>query len=278
MRTRVALVVLTALLVVAGAALPAQAGPARHHFYLSLGDSLAFGYQPDLVAAGDLDPAHYRGYAEDLASIDPRLDLVNFGCPGETTTTFVNGGCPWPAPLHDSYGGAASQLAAAQAFLAAHPGQVSLISVDVGSNDLLAVVSACKAEPPADQLACIQRGFSAALPTVVAGYSRIVGSLRALAPTARIVVFNLYNPLAFSLPGSDQLVAVFNQALATVAAGVHGRLADAFRAVNGSAGSPAERARICVLTWECTSFANIHPTTLGYLTLAAALLRAEPSV
>ena len=39
----------------------AGAAPARLGYYLSLGDSLAFGYQPDLVAAGDLNAADYRG-------------------------------------------------------------------------------------------------------------------------------------------------------------------------------------------------------------------------
>src|SRR5689334_5099575 len=115
-------------------AVPATAAPhntARGQYYLSLGDSLAFGYQPDLVAAGDLNAADYRGYAEDFAVMRPRLTLVNYGCPGETTGTMLAGGCPWPGTLHDSYGGASSQAAAAFAFLRAHPGEVDLISIDI---------------------------------------------------------------------------------------------------------------------------------------------------
>jgi lysophospholipase L1-like esterase len=87
-------------------------------------------------------------------------------------------------------------------------------------------------------------------------------------------VFNLYNPLAVMLPGSDALLAVVNQTLAGIADVFHAGLADAFTAINLSAGSPAEPALICARTWECTAFHNIHPTDIGYRAMAVALLHA----
>lgn len=254
-----------------GAATPGVAESAQ--YYVSLGDSLAFGYQPDLVAAGDLDAADYRGYAEDFATMRPQLSLVNFGCPGETTATMLAGGCPWPGTLHDSYGGAPSQAAAAVAFLAAHAGQVSLISVDIGSNDLLALVGSCRAA--ADPTACITAGLPSTLATLAAHYATLLAQLSALAPTAHIVLFNFYNPLALTVPGSDQLAAVASGVVDQLASAFHASVADAFTAINHAAGSPAEPAFICSRTWECTSFANVHPTDLGYRTLAIALLRAS---
>lgn len=256
-----------------GIAAPAMAeADASPHYYVSLGDSLAFGYQPDLVAAGDLNAADYRGYAEDFAGMRPGLTLVNYGCPGETTGSMLAGGCPWPGTLHDPYGGAASQAAAAVAFLRAHPGQVDLISIDLGSNDLLALVSTCSSAP--DPTACITAGVPATLATLASNYGTLLSELRALAPNAQIVLFNFYNPLALALPGSDQLAGIASNVVEQLAANFHATVADAFTAINHAAGSPAEKAFLCSRTWECTSFANIHPTDLGYRALAVAQLRA----
>lgn len=267
----------SAVAVPAATAAPAPRSAAQSGYYLSLGDSLAFGYQPDLVAAGDLNAAAYRGYAEDFVAMRPHLSLVNYGCPGETTSTLLNGGCPWlaqpTATLHDSYGSAPSQLAAATAFLAAHRGQVSLISVAIGSNDLLALVSSCRSA--AEPLQCAAAGVPATLATMARNYGYLLATLRQLAPNAQIVLFNFYNPLELSLPGSDQLAlaagAVVDQLAATFGAAV----ADAFGAINHKAGSPSERAFICTRTWECTPYVNIHPTDLGYRALAVALLQAR---
>ncbi|OIQ77036.1 hypothetical protein GALL_412740 [mine drainage metagenome] len=247
-------------------------------YYLSLGDSLAYGYQPNLVAAGDLDPAHYNSYAEDFARLDRRVTLVNYGCPGETTSTLVSGGCPWPmTALHDSYGEAGSQLAAATAFLTAHRGHVSLVTIDIGSNDLLALVGTCQATTNSTTAleACLSTGLPATISTIATNYVTLLGTVKKLAPEARVVMFNLYNPLALTLPGSDQLVGVVNQALAGVAARAGAQVADAFRAINVTAGSTVEKASVCLLTWECTSYANVHPNTLGYSALTWALIGAR---
>ena len=254
------------------AATAASADVPAQGYYVSLGDSLAFGYQPNLVAAGDLNAADYVGYAEDFATMRPGLTLVNYGCPGETTTTMISGGCPWPGTLHASYNGAPSQFAAAESFLLAHPGAVSLISIDIGSNDLLGLLDSCKGA--ADPNACVLAGLPATLATLGAHYELMVGTLHALAPNARIVLFNFYNPLAFSAPGSDQLSAIASSVVDQVAAHFSAPVADAFGAINHVAGSPSEQAFICVRTWECTSFQNIHPTDVGYQALAVALLHA----
>ena len=174
--------------------------------------------------------------------------------------------------LHGSYGGAPSQAAAAAAFLGAHPGQVSLITADIGSNDLLALVNACTGTP--DVIACITAGLSTTLGTLATNYGTLLATIRALAPTARVVLFNYYNPLALALPGSDQLSTVASGVVNQLAATLHASVADAFGTINHTAGSPLETLGVCALTWECRSYHNIHPNSLGYAALTFALIRA----
>jgi lysophospholipase L1-like esterase len=261
-------VVLSATGLTVAGIVPAQAATVKSGTYVSLGDSLAFGYQPNLVAAGDYNPADYVSYAEDYAAMRPHLTLANFGCPGETTTTLINGGCQWPASaLHMPYKGG-SQLQAALAYIEAHH-DVSLISVDIGSNDLLAILGQCGVNPT-----CI----ASKLQAVLTSYAYILGALKSAAPQAQLVVFNLYNPLALTMPGSDQLLTEYvNPAISQLAAAFGAKVADAFTAMNHGAGSPAEAAFVCTRTWMCTwdlPKGNIHPTDLGYKQMAIALLHA----
>lgn len=271
----------TSLLAVVGAAslvlgmgvgsAPAQAAPQQTSTYVSLGDSLAFGYQPDLVAAGDFNPADYSSYAEDYAAMRPHLTLANFGCPGERTDTLIHGGCPWTAsgaPTHMPYNGA-SQLGAALAYLSTHP-DTSLVTLDIGSNDLLKVVDDCLAT--SDPVPCMQQQLPGALASIAQNIAVILTAVHAAAPHAQLVLFNLYNPLALSLPGSDALIAPANAMIAQVAQAFGARVADAFTVMNHAAGSPAEKAFVCSRTWECTPYQNIHPTDLGYRQMAVALL------
>jgi hypothetical protein len=57
-------------------------------------------------------------------------DFTNLGCPGETSTSFIKGGCP-AAPTNPP------QLQLALGYLQAHAGQVSPVTLDIGSNDTL---------------------------------------------------------------------------------------------------------------------------------------------
>src|SRR5262245_18377386 len=70
-------------------------------FYLALGDSIAYGIQPGKADRG-LPPSGYRtGYVDVFAArlrkLSPKLRVVNYSCPGESTITYVRGSCPWLA-------------------------------------------------------------------------------------------------------------------------------------------------------------------------------------
>jgi lysophospholipase L1-like esterase len=128
-------------------------------YYLALGDSVTYGYQASKVRAGLPPSAFNTGYVDDfgvrLRQIQPVVvTTVNYGCPGETTASFISGPCLWTAigqQLHDNF--SESQLDAAVAFLRAHPGEVSPITITLWGNDVSQFVGSCAGDPT-----CIQNG------------------------------------------------------------------------------------------------------------------------
>jgi lysophospholipase L1-like esterase len=239
-------------------------------YYLALGDSLVFGLQPAKAEKG-LPPSGFRTgfvdvFAARLRGAAPKLRVVNYGCPGETTKTFIAGGCPWlPRPLHDSF--KRSQLAGALAFLRAHRNQVSPITLTLYGNDVAELTDACH-----DDIGCIKRRAPAALAQFGSRLSRILGRIRAAAPGAVIVVTGGWNFNVDDLNGTDPLVRAANAATARSAASVHARFADLF-SVFSPPGAAARKARLCKLTFVCRG--DPHPTDAGYRAMGAAVFAAS---
>ncbi len=139
---RVACAVGLAVATVASTHAVAAADPAPT-YYLALGDSLSVGYQPahidadgNQVPAGDTKDGYADQLYPTLHAKDPNLQLMKLGCSGETTTTMLNGSATLKGPNCDNYKGGNSQVKAAEAFLAAHPGQVKYVTNDIGANDV----------------------------------------------------------------------------------------------------------------------------------------------
>ncbi|MBA8914163.1 SGNH/GDSL hydrolase family protein [Methylorubrum thiocyanatum] len=245
--------------------------------YLALGDSLAYGLQigklKGQIAEGAVRPESFdTGYvdvlAADLKRSAPGLTVVNLGCPGESTTSFIAGPCGFattgkpfgtaPLPLHVPYQGA--QLAAATAYLAAHPGTVGTITLDIGINDLRAVQTAC-ADQGAD---CIATRWPTALKGAEANLKLILGQLREAAPRAHILVGTYYNWLAAVDQGGDRFVEDLNRVIVAAAADAGARTILVFPAFNRT-GDPV--ARLCALTLFCTPGRDLHPSDAGYRTI-----------
>jgi lysophospholipase L1-like esterase len=132
--------------------------------------------------------------------------LVKLGCPGETTGTMVRGGlCDYPVGTVTSGTSlAGSQLAAATSYLAAHPGQVSLITIDIGANDL----SSCLPGPDGAAVrACVQR----AIPIAEQNLAGILAGLRFAGYRSTIVATTEDEPGL-----SQPLLAPYNRALRAV--------------------------------------------------------------
>jgi lysophospholipase L1-like esterase len=255
-------------------------------YYLSLGDSLAQGVQPDTAGVSvETD----QGYADQIYAAlllgEPCLQLVKLGCPGETTRTMISGGtCSYAQE---------SQLAAAVSFLQAHPGQVSLVTIDIGADDL----SACMA--PAS-LSTVKVCVEAALPTVAANLTEIMTQLRAAGGgNLPIIGMTYYVPEVAAWltdPAGQQyaeltvqLGAAFSSQLCSVYQQFGARVSDVFSAFHsadfadqvtlpGIGKVPRNVAAICRWTWECAPAPrgpNEHANVIGYGVIARTFLQAQ---
>jgi lysophospholipase L1-like esterase len=254
-------------------------GPGRPQLsYLALGDSLAFGYSEAKFDElyPEENPADYdTGYVDDFAKLlkigDPSLRVINDGCPGETTESFIHGPCAYQLefPLHHPYvgGPSSSQLSDALAYLDAHPEAVNPITLDIGANDALGTIeTTCKREA-----ACVVKEAPTLFAHIGANLGLILSELRGAAPHATIIVLGLYNPFGEKLAGGDALTADLNEVMAKVAASVGARFADPLPVFNPP--GALEEPTICLLTNMCTPLEDIHPTTLGYAALAGLIAK-----
>jgi lysophospholipase L1-like esterase len=224
------------------------------YYYLGLGDSLAFGYQPDL----DWSHGYVVQWYTDLAKHGSR-SKVNLGCPGETSSTFINGGCPTHL-LHTLYFGA--QLSAAVSFINAHRGQVSPVSLDIGANDILPDINtstcAISSTWQTDVARVDANLTNTILPNLVAALT--VNGTR----TGDLVLMNYYDPHQNDCPNTVPYLQTFNQHLAADAAQFGARVADVFSAFGGP---NAPNPNISAYTWMPL---DIHANTTGYGVIAGA--------
>lgn len=272
--------------------------------YLALGDSLAYGYhqaqfQEELKTKGFVEAAIFNdGYVDDFGAtlklVNPKLRIVNDGCPGETTETMIKGsgvgsaycaggatGSPFPkAFLHHAYPG--TQLEDALA-IAKEPG-VGTITIDIGANDILQFLSHTCGFPAT--FSCSQEQIEAEIGHVASNVGYILGQLRATAPEAKIIFVSQYNPYPTVLKPEgtgDATVEALNGALKSVAAAYGVSFANTARVINfsGTHGGPeaGDIPTVCAFTAMCPSGvfnpaspeADIHPTRAGYAAMAGVV-------
>jgi lysophospholipase L1-like esterase len=280
------------------AVLPAGAAAkaAAPHYYLALGDSLSQGMQPDL---GGVTRDTNQGYANDLLAIERRrihdLQLVQLGCGGDSTTSMLTGqGNNANARLLrcDRMGG--SQEAAAERFLRAHhhPGEVPLVTVDIGAND----VDGCGTVPASQIGTCVMTGLA----KINENLPKIFAGLRKAAPRGTtFAAMTLYDPFLayyFAPAGSsDQTLESESIVLARILNGdltsadakagfLTADVADAFDTYDTtdtvtweSQQIPLNVSRLCSWTWACQtppSGPNIHANKNGYQVIANAFAAA----
>jgi lysophospholipase L1-like esterase len=229
-------------------------GPKK--YYLALGDSLAFGLQPDLN--------FNHGYVDDFFSNlkgHGVKNLSNMGCPGETSRTFIHGGCPY-AFMH-KYFYLGPQLNAAVNYLHSHAGQVSPVTLDIGGNDLLGDIntSNCTVSSNFDtDLANLDSNLTGTILPQLKSALTVNGKL-----TGDLVMMNYYDPYQNICPNKVSYIQKFNKHLANDIKGF-GIIVDVFTAFGGS-GTP--NPNICNDTWMCSVFKNIHATSKGYSVIAS---------
>jgi lysophospholipase L1-like esterase len=226
---------------------------------------MAYGFQPDkgeTALPSAFDTGYVDVYAALLRKLSPDIQVVNYGCPGESTVTFVRGGCPWLAErgkLHDAFRG--SQLEAALSFLRAHRGKVSPITLTLWGTDVFPLSETGKRAPRA-------------IAAVGSHLKSILEQLRLAAPTAEIIVTGAWNPEADGLKRAEPLYRSLDAVIARAAAASRARVANMFAAFNAGT-VHSQKTRLCALTFFCSKNGDPHPTNAGYRLMAAAFLAAS---
>jgi lysophospholipase L1-like esterase len=290
-RLLLAAAVVAAVVLVTGGRANAGSSPTSNtnisavHYYVALGDSLAEGHQPN----GDVGYGYADQFYAALKADDPTLLLESLACGGETSASMISGVeptgslgsryfCAPPGPRRDELAHG-SQLADAVAFLRAHSQFVSLITIDIGGND----VGLCVYQ--LDQ-ACLADGLTA----IKQNLPVILSALREAAPDVPIVGMNYYDPfLAFwfsdptAAQTTEQMVVHFNDVLGSVYGAAGDPVADvetAFSTTDGTlvGGIPLNVLRICQWTWMCdpTYGPDLHANTAGYGVIAQAFEQVIP--
>ena len=237
-------------------------------YTLVLGHSLAYGLEPD---TDPLDAANFRtGFTTlfvqrlNATRPQPHMTEVNLACPGETTETFIHGGCFWTEvfglPLHTAYTG--PQLDAAEAFLRGHRGQVNPIILSLSANDLyIPWLLDC-----AQDERCIAERIPGTADAVAANYEFILSRIRRLEPHATLLIL-----VEYRFPGFPK---TFNGGLARL----YGRVREAGRAHGATLveADPIIQRAPCRMLFICRAeFPDIHPTDAGYRALAEAVWQAS---
>lgn len=236
------------------ASTPARVGPKTH--YLALGDSLGFGFQPNL----DFDDGYANDFFTNLKAHGVTTS-ANLSCPGETTVTMLNGKCPFPLLRKFPYIG--SQLAAAVSYLNHYKGQVSPVTLTIGANDVSSDVntSTCVTDTSkfASDLATVDTNLKQVILPQLKAAMTVNGQM-----TGDIIVMNYYDPFQNICPNTVQGSEELNQHLANDVSGF-GTIVDVFSAFGGST---TPNPNICNFTWMCSVFKNIHATDQGYRVIA----------
>jgi lysophospholipase L1-like esterase len=286
-----ATMVTTALLLVGPAGASEKTRP---QYDVSLGDSYGAGYQPVASARAGRDT---KGFAYQVVGLAEAkgydFTLRNFACDGATTATIVQqAGCSLTAPGPDSVSyPAQTQAAAADRFIADHPGQIGLITVSIGGNDILGCAAA------SIFLSCVTNALTALQANL---HTLLVGVRAAAGPGVPIVgltypdvflgVYQSKDPeqkelAAVSVSGFEHIL---NPALASAYAAVGATFLDVTRATgayipltesrrSGSHGSvPVAVAEVCALTYVCR-LQDVHPTRAGYALIARLIVATLPA-
>jgi lysophospholipase L1-like esterase len=290
MSIRIPLVLLTFAAVVISA-VPASAAT-KKPIYVSLGDSLAWSY----TKTADGTPAQsIKGYSELLAAkartnkrYGKKLTLKKFGCPGESTISYLNNSAAARIGGRDC-GFVKSQHADSLDYIRKNRKRLGFITINVGNNNFVP----CAAGGGAD-LACVQRANEA----LDRDLPRIYRELRkAAGKNVPIATFTVYDPfVALYLRGGQyrefalltvDLSRDISNRISQYGKKQKFKVADAFNAFKTSEVTkttsfngqtvPIAVATICAYTFICLPppvGPDIHPNDAGYVALSTAAAKA----
>lgn len=275
-----------------GGAAPAEGGVEAT--YMSLGDSYAQGYQP---ADADEETADYtQGFAyllpEKAEALGYDLELINFGCGGATVGSMVESdGCVEPArapggPVYD-----VPQLQAAIQYLEENPGEIEVITVSIGGND----VTACAlGDPAGDPITCV----AGAVGRIEEGLTAALADLREAAGPDTVIIGLTYPDVILGAYLDEDGRTLAALSVTAFQQFINPTLKKAYESVDGifvdvTAGTgaytpltetttldpygevPEAVAEVCELTWFCEA-SDIHPRDEGYEVIADLIVESLP--
>jgi lysophospholipase L1-like esterase len=247
--------------------------------YLALGDSLAFGYIPNVP----VNLNNYHGYPQ-FVSFVIHEQLANASCFGETSGSFLSATAPdlgcraWKAagnPLFISYQG--TQMEYAINYLSNNP-DPDFVTINIGGDDLGLLEENCASN--ADPLTCEEAG----LPAVLAAYGQnlftIFTNIRVQAKYKGPIVLLTYYPANFSY-NDTQVVDAFialNGIASQVATSFGASVADGFKAFQvATIPFNGDSCAAGLLVKLSNGTCDTHPSLLGQLVLAGTVLEAAAS-
>ena len=247
--------------------------------YVALGDSYAYGYTNQTATPYTTgDQGYVRLFADYLATQNDsqRPDVFNLANPGETTASFLRGSGPAPPRYNQNYAPDFSQNQAALFAALADERDISVVTLQIGGNDLLGLV----ADPAFlfGAAAARQTRLDAAFATLETNYRALLRQINALAPNARVLILGYPDPFAGlgaqnPLAGLSTPIAQRENALYERLAGEFGaRYVDLFAAF---AGRETELTLITTDDPPGSGYPNFHPTFTGYQEIAARLAAQE---
>lgn len=249
--------------------------------YLALGDSLAQGVQ----RKGGTFATSREGYPDQLAArlraAGTPVALSRIGCSGATVGSLLDGGrecgpaAPTPPP-YENRDAATSQLAYAETYLRARGDRPTLVTIDIGANDLIG----CAGVDPAKVRSC----FSDGLPGVRERLQETARRLRdAAGPNTVLAAMTYYDPAVALVrqPLAKEAAEAFHDIVRrranptirrTFAARdfVVARVDRAFDSDGAATDEAVDTA--CRLTRLCEPGADFHPNAEGYGVIADAFL------
>jgi lysophospholipase L1-like esterase len=275
------------LVAVPGVAQTAGAAKPARPFYVSLGDSYSVGYQPTSTTPTGGTPGYTAFVAE-----HEKMTLANFGCGGATTSSIINSlGCGNRAAFNaEPYTGTQEQ--GALDFIGAHPGQVGLVTVSIGGNDItgclgagtLAQITSCvvtQSQEAQTNVTKLVGNLHAALTAAGDTTTRIVGltypdvilglyvvpGQQALAASSTVAFDGAFNPALAAAYGSVPNGSFVNVTQAPYKRATTGDDSDTTTAplvsLKPYGKIPPAVWEVCKLTYFCSS-QNIHANTKGY--------------
>jgi len=283
----IALATLSLALVGLGGTGVAGAATTPSVFYLDIGGSASVGVQPT-VSNPHGEPTA-SGYANDLVALEAAngvaLELVQTGCPGESTTTMLYGG-------DHCYQSPVTQLTTAVSFLQSHHDQTGIVTVDLGFNNVVKCIKMTTGVS-----ACLNQGFA----TVRQELPQILSILEAVAgPNVHFVGVGHYDPfLESALHGTTGIakatksldaMSTLNRTLSRIYQSFlipTANVAKAFKnfdhtptTMSGVGTVATNVANNCALTWMCNPAPygpNLHPNDGGYEIIASAIAAKLPA-